>query len=129
MRPFIFRCPNTGARVCQVAARAPFAVPPPPPHDPSATALVKYRHKIAGEDSPTDTAAVKAVLQGACHTLDVAARKLAAATSEKTIAMATLVRPGLAGLQNRAILLLAFSLAARRSDLVTLDVEELEECP
>jgi site-specific recombinase XerD len=28
-------------------------------------AAIKYRHKVAGEDSPTDDAAVKAVLQGA----------------------------------------------------------------
>jgi integrase len=42
--------------------------------------------------------------------------------------MATLVRPGLAGLRDWAILLLAFSLAARRSELVALDVEDLEEC-
>jgi site-specific recombinase XerD len=91
-------------------------------------AAIKYRHKTAGEDSPTDTAAVKAVLQGARRTLGVAPRKLAAATSEKTIGIATLVRPGLAGLRDRVILLLAFSLAARRSELVALDVEDLEEC-
>jgi site-specific recombinase XerD len=92
-------------------------------------AAIKYLHKTAGEDSPTATAAVKAVLQGARRTLGVAPRKLAAATSEKAIGMATLVRPGLAGLRDRAILLLAFSLAARRSELVALNVEDLEECP
>jgi site-specific recombinase XerD len=92
-------------------------------------AAIKYRHKAAGEDSPADDEGVKAVLNGARRTLGVAPRKLAAATSEKTIGMATLVRPGLAGLRDRAILLLAFSLAARRSELVALDVEDLEECP
>jgi site-specific recombinase XerD len=92
-------------------------------------AAIKYCHKTAGEESPTDAAAVKAVLQGARRTLGLAPRKLAAATSEKTIGMATLVRPGLAGLRDRAILLLAFSLAARRSELVALDVEDLGECP
>jgi integrase len=68
-------------------------------------------------------------LSGAKRSIGVAPRKLAAATSEKTIGMATLVRPGLPGLRDRAILLLAFSLAARRSELVSLDVEDLEECP
>jgi integrase len=92
-------------------------------------AAIKYRHKTAGEDSPTDAESVKAVIRGARRTLGVAPRKLAAATSEKAIGMATLVRPGLAGLRDRAILLLAFSLAARRSELVALDVEDLEECP
>jgi site-specific recombinase XerD len=92
-------------------------------------AAIKYRHKTAGEESPTDDERVKAVLNGARRTIGVAPRKLAAATSEKTIGMATLVRPGLAGLRDRAILLLAFSLAARRSELVALDVEDIEECP
>ena len=92
-------------------------------------AALKYHHKSAGEDSPTDDERVKAVLNGARRTLGVAPRRLAAATSEKTIGMATLVRPGLAGLRDRAILLLAFSLAARRSELVALDVEDIEECP
>ncbi len=92
-------------------------------------AALKHAHKTAGEDSPTDDERVKAVLNGARRTLGVAPRKLAAATSEKTIGMATLVRPGLAGLRERAILLLAFSLAARRSELVALDVEAIEECP
>jgi site-specific recombinase XerD len=92
-------------------------------------AALKHAHKAAGEDSPTDDERVKAVLNGARRTLGVAPRKLAAATSEKTIGMATLVRPGLAGLRDRAILLLAFSLAARRAELVALDVEDLEECP
>jgi integrase len=92
-------------------------------------AAIKYRHKTAGEDSPTDDERVKSVLNGARRTLGVAPRKLAAATSEKAIGMATLVRLGLAGLRDRAIPLLAFALAARRSELVALDVEDLEECP
>lgn len=92
-------------------------------------AAIKYRHKTAGEDSPTDDERVKAVLRGARRTIGVAPRKLAAATSEKAIGIATLVRPGLVGLRDRAILLLAFSLAARRSELVDLDVEDIEECP
>jgi site-specific recombinase XerD len=90
-------------------------------------AAIKYRHKTAEAASPTDDE-VKAVIRGARRTLGVAPRKLAAATSEKAIGMATLVRPGLAGLRHRAVLLLAFSLAARRSELVALDVEDLDEC-
>jgi hypothetical protein len=37
-------------------------------------AAIKYRHKTAGEDSPTDEAAVKAVLQGARRSIGVAPR-------------------------------------------------------
>jgi hypothetical protein len=92
-------------------------------------AAIKYAHRRANEEPPTDDERAKAVLQGARCTLGVAPRKLAAATSEKTIGMATLVRPGLAGLRDRAILLLALPLAARWSELVALDVEDIEECP
>lgn len=60
-------------------------------------AAIKYAHRRANEESPTDDERVKAVLQRARRTLGVAQRKLAAATSEKTIGMATLVRPRLAG--------------------------------
>jgi site-specific recombinase XerD len=91
-------------------------------------AAIKYRHKFAGEPSPTDDERVKAVLSGAKRSLGTASRKLAPATSEKAIGMATLVRPGLAGLRDRAILLLGFAMAARRSELVALDVEDLEFC-
>jgi site-specific recombinase XerD len=91
-------------------------------------ASINYMHRMANEDSPTDHEKVKAVLAGAKRSLDVAPRKLASATSEKVIGMATLVRVGIGGLRDRAILLLGFSLAARRSALVALDVEDLEFC-
>jgi integrase len=81
------------------------------------------------EASPTDDERVKAVVRGARRTLGVTARKLAAATAEKTIGMSTLTRGGLAGKRDGAILLLGFALAARRSELVALDVADIEECP
>jgi hypothetical protein len=58
-------------------------------------AAIKYRHKTAGEDSQTDDERVKAVLNGARRSIGVAPRKLAAATSEKTIGMATLAHVSL----------------------------------
>jgi site-specific recombinase XerD len=92
-------------------------------------AAIKYRHKMAGEVSPTDDEGVKAVVRGARRTLGVAPRKLTAATAEKTIGMSTLTRGGLAGKRDRAMLLLGFAMAARRSELVALDVADIEECP
>jgi site-specific recombinase XerD len=92
-------------------------------------AAIKYRHKTAGEASSTDDERVKAVVRGARRTLGTAPRKLAAATSEKTIGMSTLTRAGIAGKRDRAILLLGFALAARRSELVALNVDDIEECP
>jgi site-specific recombinase XerD len=92
-------------------------------------ASIKYRHKTAGEDSPTDDERVKAVVRGARRTLGVAPRKLAAAMAEKTIGMSTLTRRGVIGKRDKAILLLGFAMAARRSELVALDVADIEECP
>jgi site-specific recombinase XerD len=92
-------------------------------------AAIKYRHKTADLASPTDDERVKAVVRGARRAVGVAPRKLAAATSEKTISMSTLTRTGLAGKRDRAILLLGFALAARRSELVALNVEDIQECP
>jgi site-specific recombinase XerC len=92
-------------------------------------AAIKYLHKTAGVASPTDDERVKAVVRGARRTLGVAPRKLAAATSEKVIGMSTLSRSGIAGKRDKAILLLGFALAARRSELVALDVADIEECP
>jgi site-specific recombinase XerD len=92
-------------------------------------AAIKHRHKTAGETSPTDNERVKAVVRGVRRMLGTAPRKLAAATAEKTIGMSTMIRAGVAGKRDRAILLLGFALAARRSELVALNVEDIQECP
>jgi len=92
-------------------------------------AAIKYTHKLAGHDSPTDSEAVKATVRGIRRALGVAPRKLAAATADKTVGMVMLARHGLIGKRDRALLLLGFSLAARRSELVALDVSDIEEVP
>jgi site-specific recombinase XerD len=92
-------------------------------------AAIKYRHKTINEPSPTDDERCKAVMRGARRTLGVAPRKLAAATAEKVIGMQTLTRRGIIGKRDKALLLLGFSLAARRSELVALDFSDIEECP
>jgi site-specific recombinase XerD len=90
---------------------------------------IRYSHKLAGLASPTDDERVKAVLRGARRTLGVAPTKKVAATSDKVLAMVAGGERGLAGKRDRALLLLGFALAARRSELVALDVADLEECP
>jgi site-specific recombinase XerD len=45
------------------------------------------------------------------------------------ISMVAANRTDLAGKRDRAVMLLGFALAARRSELVALDVSDLEECP
>jgi site-specific recombinase XerD len=93
------------------------------------TAAIKYVTKLAGHESPTDSEVVKATVRGIRRTLGVAPRKLAAATSEKVIGMQALVRCGLIGKRDRALLLLGFAMAARRSEIVALDVSDIAFCP
>jgi site-specific recombinase XerD len=90
---------------------------------------IRHAHKLAGLASPTDDERVKAVMRGARRTLGVAPVKKSAATSDKVLAMVAAGTRGLAGKRDRAVLLLGFALAARRSELVALDVADLEECP
>jgi site-specific recombinase XerD len=90
---------------------------------------IRHAHKLAGLASPTDDERVKAVIRGARRTLGVAPVKKSAATSDKVLAMVAGNGRGLIGKRDRALLLLGFALAARRSELVALDVADLEECP
>src|SRR5271163_1732765 len=73
---------------------------------------IRYSHKLAGFESPTDDERVKAVVRGARRTRGVAPVKKAAATSDKVLAMAAGGERDLAGKRDRALLLLGFALAA-----------------
>jgi site-specific recombinase XerD len=90
---------------------------------------IRHAHKLAGLSSPTDDERVKAVMRGARRTLGVAPVKKSAATADKVLAMVAGSGRGLPGKRDRALLLLGFALAARRSELVALDVADLEERP
>jgi site-specific recombinase XerD len=90
---------------------------------------IRYTHRLAGLPSPTDDERVKAVVRGARRTFGVAPHKKAAATADKIIAMTVGGHGGIAGTRDRAVLLLGFALAARRSELVALDVADIQECP
>ncbi len=90
---------------------------------------IRYSHRLAGYPTPTDDERVKAVVRGARRTLGTAPTKKAAATSDKVLAMVAAHRTDLTGKRDRALLLLGFALAARRSELVALDVLDIEDCP
>jgi integrase len=91
-------------------------------------AAVRYAHKLAGHAVPTDDERVKATVRGIRRTLDTAPRKKAPATAECVIAMTVRTGDGLKGLRDRALLLLGFAGAFRRSELVALDCEDIQEC-
>jgi integrase len=71
---------------------------------------------------------VKAVLSGIRRTIGAAPVRKRAATADIVIAMSP-TEPSLRALRNRAIILLGFAGAFRRSELVALNVEDLEESP
>jgi len=91
-------------------------------------AAIRYAHRLAGHAAPTDDERVKATVRGIRRSLGTAARKKAPATAERLIAMALGTGDGLKGLRDRALLLLGFAGAFRRSELVALDCEDIEDC-
>ena len=89
-------------------------------------AAVRYFHRAAGYETPTGDEKVKAVLSGIRRTIGTAPVRKRAATADIVIAM-SLTATSLRALRNRAIILLGFAGAFRRSELVALNVEDLEE--
>ena len=92
-------------------------------------AAIRYAHKLAGLDTPTDDERVKATVRGIRRTLGTAKSKKTPATAERLLAMASNTGAGLKGLRDRALLLLGFAGAFRRSELVELDVSDIAETP
>jgi site-specific recombinase XerD len=91
-------------------------------------AAIRYAHRLAAYAVPTDDERVKATVRGIRRALGTAPRKKAPATAERVISMALCTGDGLKGLRDRALLLLGFAGALRRSELVALDCEDMEEC-
>ena len=90
-------------------------------------AAIRYAHKLAHLETPTDSEAVKATLRGIRRTFGGARVRKAPAIAAKMQSMVVMAPDGLAGLRDRALLLLGFAGAFRRSELVALDVADIEE--
>lgn len=90
-------------------------------------AAIRYAHRLAQHEAPTDAEAVKATVRGIRRTLGAARARKSPATSDLVLAMAALAGSDAKGLRDRALLLLGFAGAFRRSELVALDVEDLRE--
>jgi site-specific recombinase XerD len=91
-------------------------------------AAIRYFHRAAGYDTPTGDEKVKAVLSGIRRTIGAAPVRKKAATADITIAMAA-TGTSLRELRDRAVLLLGFAGAFGRSELIALDVAEIEDLP
>lgn len=90
-------------------------------------AAIRYAHKLAGLPSPTDAEAVKATFRGIRRTVGNARVRKAPAVAAKVCAMVAHAPDSLSGLRDRALLLLGFAGAFRRSELVSLNVADLAE--
>jgi site-specific recombinase XerD len=90
-------------------------------------AAIRYAHKLAGFSLPTDDERVRATVRGIRRSLGAAPSKKMPATAERVIGMAPLVGTKLSAIRDRALLLIGFAGAFRRSELVAINVEDLEE--
>jgi site-specific recombinase XerD len=90
-------------------------------------AAIRYAHKLAGFDTPTDAEGVRATMRGICRTFGSAKDKKAPAVAAKMLSMVATAPGRLSGLRDSALLLLGFAGAFRRSELVALDVADIEE--
>jgi site-specific recombinase XerD len=81
-------------------------------------------HKAVGLDSPTSTGMVKNTLKGIKRTMGTATAQKTAALTDDIRAMLETPDAGLIGVRDRALILLGFAGAFRRSELVSLDVED-----
>ena len=89
-------------------------------------AAIGYAHRLAGLPSPTTHEAVRAVLRGIRRKMGTAPAQKAPATAERVAAMlAAIPADTLQGKRDRALLLLGFAGAFRRSELVALEVADL----
>jgi site-specific recombinase XerD len=91
-------------------------------------ASIRYAHRLAGHEPPTNAESVKAVMRGIRRTIGTAKEQKAPATAHRITAMlAGVPTDTLTGLRDRALLLLGFAGAFRRSELVGLQVADLAD--
>jgi site-specific recombinase XerD len=90
-------------------------------------AAIQYVHELAGHDSPTKAKIVGVTMRGIRRTVGTAKRQKAPATAERIAEMVRQCPDTLAGKRDRALLLLGFAGAFRRSEIVALTVADLEE--
>ena len=83
-------------------------------------------HTTQGMPSPTDTELVRATLRGIRHTHGSAQRQVAPAVKEDVLAMVANLE-GAKGIRDKAMLLIGFAGAFRRSELVSLTVADIEQ--
>lgn len=87
---------------------------------------ISQAHQLAGLKSPTHAAAVRALMAGIRRAKGTAPAAKAAALTQDIRAMVGTLPSGLLGVRDRALLLVGFAGAFRRSELVGLNMEDVE---
>jgi integrase len=87
---------------------------------------INHQHTDAGYTRPTASADVRAVLAGARRVHGAAQRQVAPVLVDEVRKMVQIVPDTLLGTRDRALLLLGFAGAFRRSELVALNVSDLD---
>ena len=92
-------------------------------------AAIAHRHRKAGHEAPTTNPVVQDALKGIRRTVGAAPRRKSAATADRIRLMLDACPHTMIGIRDRALLALGFAGAFRRSELVALQVSDLEEVP
>ena len=90
-------------------------------------AAISYAHDSAGHESPTKSKLVAATLKGIRRAFGAGKKQKAPVTAERLTTMLANTPDTLIGVRDRAVLLLGFAGAFRRSELVALTVADLED--
>jgi site-specific recombinase XerD len=86
---------------------------------------IRHFHQLAGADNPAAHPGVKATMDGIRRTIGTAPKKKAALTAQLIARAIKKIPKDLTGLRDRALLLLGFAAALRRSELVAIDIMDL----
>jgi integrase len=89
-------------------------------------AAISRAHRAIGIDDPTRAELVRATMHGIRRTVGVAQRQARALLRDDLFAMLDRLGDRPKDVRDRAMLLIGFALAARRSELVALDVQNVE---
>jgi site-specific recombinase XerD len=91
------------------------------------SAAIRYMHELHRHASPTTDPEVLALVSGIRRTIGARIVQKAPVTAERLVAMLSHCPDTLRGKRDRALLALGFSGAFRRSELVALEVQDIEE--
>ena len=86
-------------------------------------------HKMAGHPSPADAAAVRMTVEGIERKLGAAPLKKAALTVDLIAKALKKIPDDLTGKRDRALIMVGFAAALRRSEIVGLDVNDIRHHP